>query len=374
MATAIEPRPDSRPLTATREIEFLRLRSVAGLSELAGCWSSLDDRVASPMQSYAWTAACAETFGRSSGVELLVGIRGDRVVAAAPLIATGRAGGRRELLTYRQVYEPADLIYEDAHALAALSRRLCEAGRPLFCGRMFAAAPSVTALQNAAAGRGRVLVRPQAVTPWIALDEGWASPEEKLSSRRRSDLRRARRHAENAGAMRVQCHTPSPDEVDRLLDLAFDIERRSWKGTAGTALAAGPLGDFHRCYARRAAARKAFRVDLLYFGPHAVAMQLAAIHQNRYWVLKVGYDPEFQRASPGILLMVEAIKQAVADGLSSYELLGTKEPWIEVWTDLERACVSLRYYPLNWRGATALAGDAIGQVRRRLTRRQTCNR
>lgn len=367
MATAIELRPDSRPSTTSRKIEFQHLRGAAELRELAPYWTALDECVAAPMQTFAWIAACAETFGKH-GAELLVGLESDTVVAAAGLIATGRASGRRELLNYHQVYEPADLAYRDEHALDALSRRCCRAGQPLFCERMFAASRSIAALESAAVGRGKLIVRRQAATPWIGLNESWASPEEKISSRRRSDLRRAWRHAEQSGAVRAELHTPQPDQVDRLLDLAFDVERRSWKGAAGTALANGPLGDFYRRYARRAAARGEFRVDLLYLGPRVAAMQLAALHQNRYWVLKVGYDPDFQRASPGILLMVEAIKRAVADGLTSYELLGTVEPWIQVWTELERGCVSLRYYPANWRGAAALAEDAIGKARRRWSR------
>lgn len=364
MATAIELWPDSRPITIARNIEFRHLRTAAELHDLAEYWVSLDEHVAAPMQTFAWLAACAETFGET-GLDVHVGLEGDTVVAAAPFIRAGRWTGRRELLNYHRVYEPADVAYADEGALEALSRHMCREGRPLFCERVFAASGSVAALTGAAAGRGKLLVRPQAGTPWIALDESWASPEERISSRRRSDLRRARRHAEQTGALRAECHTPTPGEVDRLLDLAFDIERRSWKGAVGTALADAPIGKFYRRYARRAAARGEIRVELLYVGSHAAAMQLAVVHQNRYWVLKVGYDPEFQRASPGILLMVEAIKRAVAEGLTSYELLGTVEPWIQVWTQLERTCVSLRYYPANWRGAAALAKDAMGQVRRK---------
>jgi len=87
----------------------------------------------------------------------------------------------------------------------------------------------------------------------------------------------------------------------------------------------------------------------------------------------VGYDPEFQRGSPGILLMVEQIKAAVAEGLKNYELLGTVEPWIQVWTDHERGCVSLRAYPANARGLTALASDASRRYLARRKERRTCN-
>ncbi|HVX11918.1 MAG TPA: GNAT family N-acetyltransferase [Pirellulales bacterium] len=359
MATAIESLPESRPAANTTSIDFFEVRSAAELRAYESAWHELDRQVTSPMQTFAWIEACAETFGASGRVEVLVGRAGDEIVAAAPLLIPSGWAGRAELLNYYRVFEPADFAYRDGEALAALAQAVCDRRRPFLLERIFAAAPTVATLERAVGPAAWLTARPQSATPWIPLDESWSAPEQKLSSRRRSDFRRSWRHAEQAGAVRTEHHAPDPDEVDHLLDLAFDVEKRSWKGAAGTALADGRHGDFYRRYARSAALAGKFRVELLYIGEQIAAMQLAVVHQNRYWVLKVGYDPDFQRASPGILLMVEAIKRAVADELSTYELLGTVEPWIQVWTELERPCLSLRYYPANWRGATALAGDAL---------------
>lgn len=373
MATAIEMRPESRPLQTTTSPDFRHVRSAPELRELAESWRALDAHVATPMQTFAWIAACAETFAAVGELDVLVGCEGDNAVAAAPLLAArGQFSGRRELLNYYQVYEPADVAFRDAESLAALADELCKQRRPLLFERVFAASPLVAAIQSADIGAGRIIVRPQAATPWIGLNESWAAPEQKLSSRRRSDYRRAWRNAEQIGAVRMESHSPDPDDVDRLLDMAFDVERRSWKGRVGTALADDLAGDFYRRYARSAAGRRQFRVELLHIGDKVAAMQLAVVHQNRYWVLKVGYDPQFQRASPGILLMVEGIKAAVAEGLTTYELLGTVEAWIQVWTELERPCISLRYYPGNWRGAAALAGDLFAKARPRRARKEKC--
>ncbi|MGH7138858.1 MAG: GNAT family N-acetyltransferase [Pirellulales bacterium] len=375
MATAIETRPESRPLQSTSSLDFRHVRSAAELHELAESWRALDAHIATPMQTFAWIAACAETFAPLGELDVIIGWEGNDVVAAAALIAAGgKFGGRRELLNYYHVYEPADLAFRDAETLAALANELCEHRRPLFFERVFAASPTVAAIHSAAVGASRVIGRPQAATPWIGLNESWAAPEQKLSSRRRSDYRRACKNAEQIGAVRMESHSPDPDEVDRLLDVAFDVERRSWKGRTGTALADDRAGDFYRRYARSAAGQRQFRVELLHIGGEVAAVQLAVVHQNRYWVLKVGYDPQFQRASPGILLMVESVKAAVAEGLTTYELLGTIEPWIQVWTELERPCVSLRFYPGNWRGAAALAGDLLANARRRMARKENCHR
>lgn len=346
-------------------LAFSVLRSLAELRAQEDRWAELDRHAASPMQTFAWLESAAATMD-DGRLEVVIAHDGAHVVAAAPLVACRRfTTRRRELLNYRGLYEPADVAFIDAEANAGLARELAKAGSPLFFERMFASSPTIASIARAIAGRGKFVVRPQAATPWIGLDKSWSSPEQKLSSKRRSDFRRSRRNAEQAGAVRAEFLSPDDEEVDRLLDRAFEVERRSWKGTAGTALADGRAGDFYRHYARRAAARSELRIAFLRLGQDLAAMQLGVVHANRYWVLKVGYDPRFHRASPGILLMVEAIKQAVAEGLETYELLGTVEPWIQVWTELERPCVALRYYPANVGGAASLAADMLEKLRGR---------
>ncbi|HQU45729.1 MAG TPA: GNAT family N-acetyltransferase, partial [Pirellulales bacterium] len=359
MASAIDFGPN---VLEARRSGFLAFDSVRSASELRHCaerWHELDAHVATPMQTWAWIEAAAATFQGDGPIEILVGRDGDEVVAGAPLITRSRLSPRKELLSYHGLYEPADLAFCDAEANAALAEALWRRGRPLFLPRVFAASPTVAAMERAVGRSGKLIVRPQAATPWIALDESWASPEQKLSSRRRSDFRRSRRHAEQAGPVRAELLSPHSDEAEALLDRAFDVERRSWKGTTGTALADSRAGEFYRRYAKRTADAGQFRIAFLHVGNQVAATQFGVVHGNRYWVLKVGYDPQIHRSSPGILLMVEAIKQAVAEGLETYELLGTVEPWIQVWTELERPCVSLRWYPASFGGGLALTADMM---------------
>lgn len=368
MAVAEEPRlangpaPGQQKLPArpSSAIEFTIVRRPDELADWREAWSSLDDDAPSPMETLAWIEAAASTWADDGDVEIVVGQHDGQVAAAAPLLRVGGwLTGRWHALNYHRVYEPADLVYQDDRALAALIAELLRRGRPIFLERLFASSPSAAYLQGPLARRALTIARPQANTPWIALDEDWASPEQKLSSRRRSDFRRSLRAAQQLGQVTTEHHAPAEDEVGRLLELAFEVERRSWKGEAGTALAVDRSGGFYQRYARQAAREGKLRVSLMRIGAEVAAMQLGIVHRERYWVLKVGYDQQFHRASPGILLMVEAIKQAQADGLVAYELLGTVEPWIQVWTELEHACVSLRVYPTGVGGVVALAGDLI---------------
>ena len=66
--------------------------------------------------------------------------------------------------------------------------------------------------------------------------------------------------------------------------------------------------------------------------------------------------------------MLESLRYAAKRGLRSYEFLGSAEPWTEMWTNRVRPCVSVWAYPNNFRGAAALALDAVRFAAERLSR------
>lgn len=264
-----------------------------------------------------------------------------------------------------ELSEPGDLVHRDADALERLAACVARLPRPLHVARIEGSSPTVEALRRAYGRRAVFYSRDVAPYPWIPLDEGWQEPEQKFSSDRRSDMRRARRRAEQLGEVTSEVLSPRVEELPPLLDELFRVEAAGWKGREGTALA----GDdrrrlFFRRFSELAAGAGFLRLALLRIGGRAAAVQLAAECGGRFWLLKVGYDEEFKRSSPGSLLMLETIRHAALRGLESYEFLGTAEAWTRVWTEHERACVALRTYPLRPRGFAAAALDA-GQLARR---------
>jgi hypothetical protein len=215
--------------------------------------------------------------------------------------------------------------------------------------------------------RGAVAVRQQPGYPWIPLDASWQEPEKHLNSGRRSDLRRARRKAEKLGEVTTEITCPQPDELDALLDEAFAVEARSWKGLAGTALARDSArAIFYRRHAHAVCRQGSLRMCFLRIDGRAVATQVAVLtggaEGGGFWLLKIGYDAEFSGCSPGVLLLRDSIAYAARAGCGAFEFLGQSEPWIAMWTDRERTCVSLRAYPYNLRGVAALGADAAAKL------------
>lgn len=339
------------------------LRTAADLQLAAGAW----ERVAAgrnPVIGFDYAQAWAEGLPNAQQLHVLLAEG-----AIAPLAATRGGAGWLSLLA-AEMYEIMDFPHCSEEAVAALAHRIMRSGRPLDLKRIPLDSPVVAALD--AAYRSRAIVHRRAVggSPWIPLDESWTEPENHLESGRRSDLRRARRNAEKLGVLQFEITTPTPGQVPELLDECFAVEAAGWKGAHGTALAKDPVrGAFFRRYASRACAKGLLRICLMRIGGKAAAAQIAVETGSRFDLLRAGYDEQFARCSPGMLLTVESIRYAASRGLRSYEFNGDVEPWTLLWTRHEHACCSFRAYPFSVRGAAAFAADAGGAALRRLRQR-----
>ena len=331
--------------------------------------SRLDEAATLPMQQWSWIRAGAATFGRQGQLRIVVGVDGDRAVAVVPLVRHPQ-NNYFEFLAVPQLYEPTDVLCSNPEALAPLAEALVHQGMPFLLQRLPAESALAGPLKQAMEGQGLFVNRPDVGWPTLSLDSRWEEPESQLNAGRRSDLRRARRRAEALGPITVEVLAPSPDELPSLLDEAYAVEAASWKGAAGSALAHEPvMGAFYRHYAEATSRQGRFRLAFLSIGNQRAAMQMAVECANRFWLLKTGYDAQFARCSPGLLLVNETVREAARRGLESYEFLGAPEEWTQVWTRVERPCLALHGYPLNLRGLSAFTDRVVKSTWRRVLTR-----
>jgi CelD/BcsL family acetyltransferase involved in cellulose biosynthesis len=351
---------ESRP---AREFHEHRIFEREDFDQLAAAWNRLARKSGSPIEQYIWAKACADALGdRYKPYVLAVGPP-ERPVAIAPLARRRRPLAPLELLGVHELREPMDFLYANASAAVSLVQVLAKLRAPLSLKRFPVHSFGLGAVGNAYRKRGLVLSRDAGGCPYIRLDEHHTEPEQGLSARRRSDLRRARRRAEKLGRVSCEVLSPAPTELDPLVDEAFRVEAASWKGRAGTALVHDSTRQtFFRRYAAAASSKGILRLCLLRIGGRAAAMQIAVETGGRFWLLKVGYDERFARCSPGSLLLLETIRHAAARGLHSYEFLGNAASW----TRDVRRCVHLEAYPLEPRGVGGLAAGAAAVGGRRL--------
>lgn len=341
------------------------------LGPVESTWRELGESVGGPVERFEWAASCVAMPGWRGDVWVATVGREGGPAAIGPFALKRVRGTRRRVMLGVDVHrEPMDLLASDPEALEDLAGVLAADRTPIEFGRLPADSPSIPALRRAFRGRWFLYERAESSTPYIALDGSWDEPERHLASGRRSDFRRARRRAERHGTVTSEILAPGPEDLDTLLDEAFAVEARSWKGEAGTAILCDPEeASFIRGYAHEAAREGMLRLAFLRIDGDAVAMQIAMVAGGGYWLLKIGYDAAYRECSPGILLLRDAIARAAAEGLRSFEFLGRTEPWILVWTDRERETVALHAYPYTPAGAAALAADAGLKVANVLRRR-----
>ena len=359
-----------------RELASSRvIRDSRDLDRLSDPWSTLELAANSPTQHFVWSRACATAFTARGDLSVTVEAQDGRFTAVAPLIKTRGLIPRLESIGVTELFEPMGFLYEDPSSLSRLLRALARQGIPLLLMRVPAESVVISALKDAYAGRGWVHTSPGSPYPHIDLTPEWAEPETQFNSRRRSDLRRAQRHASDAGEVTFEVLTPEPSRLEPLLAEAFDVEARSWKGSEGTALAVDPLRSrFFREYTAAALAKGILRMVFMRINGRAVGMQIALECHDRFWLLKIGYDDTYARCSPGTLLMLHSVRYAASRGLRSYEFLGGAAPWTSVWTKSLRECLVVRAYPASVPGLAALVFDTtrwgLNQLEKKLEARR----
>lgn len=266
-----------------------------------------------------------------------------------------RRGPSYELLG-RELYEPTDVVWADREAAARLAFELRR--RPLSLNRILGDSPLVEHVPGA-------FVRPGRPCPIVHLDGRWRTEVGGLSARRASDLRRARRRAEEHGAVQLEIVAPTEADADTCLARLAAVEDAGWKGHAGTSLARDVRRRrFFSELARRTAAAGELRFAFLTIDGEDAAGQLALVWRDAWWVLKIGYDPRFARASPGQLLMFDTIRHAASVHLERYELLGTAAEWTAMWTRDVRPTASLVWIRPTPAGIATAAVEAIRALRR----------
>jgi CelD/BcsL family acetyltransferase involved in cellulose biosynthesis len=338
------------------------------LERLHPGWRRLDEGSGWTMGHSAWLLALLDTVHATDELQVVVAGELPRPSGVAALVRSRRTGSALSL-PGREFDEPTDFSYADTETLAALARGVARLARPLCLGRLPAGSPTVGALRAAYRGRGLVITRPAVPAPTIALGDCSADPATLLSSKRRSDLRRARRRAEQIGTVTTEFLAPGSHDLPAVFAEAVRVEGASWKTRAGSAIASGGAESLvFRRFASRAAGDGSLRVCLLRIGGQAAAMQLAIEKAGHFCLLKIGYDERFGRASPGQLLLLESLRAAARRGIRHFELLGRVEEWTRMWTGTERPCVSLRAYPVVTRTAPVAISDAAGLVRARAVR------
>ncbi|MGB9073610.1 MAG: GNAT family N-acetyltransferase [Terriglobales bacterium] len=325
-------------------------------------WGELAMRFTSPLLQYEWFAACAETLLRSDQLRIVVNHSHEAITAVAPLVLTRHGGPERlEILGARVLDEPTGFIYESKESLEQLTAAILGIGKPLLLGRLRNDSPEINVLDRQ--HTGKYFLRADAGSPFIEFRTTWDDLVAGMSSDNRHQLRRKQKLLEQQGTVSFEIFSPEFDKIEHDLEEIIRVEATGWKGKQRTAMAFDwQLRCFYETYAREAGRQGLLRLSFLRIDGKAIAAQVGVLHANRFWLLKVAYDEEWAKCSPGVLLTNETIRYACQQGLEGFEFLGHDEQWIHRWTRHTHPCVTFRSYPFSFGGVGTFAFDACNSM------------
>lgn len=343
--------------------------SVPALTPLAAAWNALAEPFRNPCLCFEWFAACAEA-SYPAGLPWVVVVRGGgEIRAIAPLVRIHRNGGPAlEILgnPLCRLCEPGGVLYGDEASLRALIEAMLGFGLPLRLDRLPAESPEA---RNLSETNGLFLsAQPRRSRSLYLLAEGsWSEFEARLGSKRRSDLKRARKLAEQFGAVSFATVRLTPENVSSLLHELFALEASGWKGREGTAILANPFqSKFWLHYAERVAGGGNLLLFVMRIDGETAALRLAIKHAGRLWELKIAFDERFRRCFPGVLLTRETLRYVFEQGLEGYEFLGAAEGWERSWSAGAHEFLTFRIYPRTLAGVWGATGDGVRAFLRRI--------
>lgn len=338
------------------------------IDELGPLWSALGPSTGNPLLSHEWFACAARSFHDAASLRTVLVKHSGELAAIAPLAIVRRHNVQwLEVVGTTALHEPTGFVGQDSSALDLACRTLLDFRRPIVLQRFDAADPLLAIFTAAARARGKIFTLTASGCPFVTIDTSWPQYFSSLSARRRQDYRRARRRLEQEGRVEVDIRCSSEASVADELAEAMRVEAASWKGRAGSSLLNNEsMRSFFQRLTLRLARRQALRMCFLRLNGTAVAAQICVEQDRRWWVLKIGYDERWAALSPGVQLMWDVLRHAFERGLRSFELLGTAEEWLRIWTRSERAYRTLVFYPYNVRGVIALGGDTMRTFGRRM--------
>jgi CelD/BcsL family acetyltransferase involved in cellulose biosynthesis len=181
-------------------------------------------------------------------------------------------------------------------------------------------------------------------SPYLPLPPSLEELFARLSHHARKQLRRKRRHLEAAGRVTDRLQTGGGG-WERDLDTFLRIEASGWKGREGTAILSDTSTEqLFRGFARGAAERGWLRLHVLELDGTPIAAAVGASIGRESYFIKDGYDEAFAELSPGAVLAVERIRQAIDEGLQGVDMLGQAQQHKTRWTEETRPRQRLRIF------------------------------
>jgi CelD/BcsL family acetyltransferase involved in cellulose biosynthesis len=320
---------------ASNELRFELIETAERLSAIAGSWNALWSCThAGAFQSHGWISAWWANLG-SIRSQLLIAVAWERgeAVAILPLAIERRLGARVLVWAGEAVSDYCDALAADGptghQALAGLWAKVRDhCGADLVTLKQVRPDAKIRPLLTApCSGRNGLTVREegefsmQVVNHWPNGDAYFRS----LNKKARNNHTRGKRILAESG--RLTSRLVGNDEIGPVLDRLFELKAR-WVADTGSdwPLLANRAAGL-RSFGEALASIDRLAVFVLEVDDVVIAGTLNILDRPKMLAFVAAYDPAYERASPGTILMVDYAMWAFDAGFREIDYLRGEQPY-----------------------------------------------
>jgi len=158
----------------------------------------------------------------------------------------------------------------------------------------------------------------------LRLPRSWEAFLEQLSGKDRHELRRKIRRLENEAALEMR-RANDRSSLRGEMEIFFDLHRKSRKDKAE--FMTPEMEAFFREIAARFLERGWLSLSFLKIAGKEVATYFSFDYAGTEYIYNSGYDPDFARLSPGIVLAAYCIRQSIEGGKAGFNFLRGREDY-----------------------------------------------
>jgi CelD/BcsL family acetyltransferase involved in cellulose biosynthesis len=173
------------------------------------------------------------------------------------------------------------------------------------------------------------------LSPYVDINGSWEDYINKRSKKLLKNLKHRNKLIISEGGYAITEYSNS--EISKAMEELLTVSRKSTQFKQRTAIAnKEDLIEFYRSFSDLTSNLGWLRISIIKFKDVPIAFQYKLKYKDVTYSLKKGYNSEYYKYSPGIMLLHNSIKTAFADGSREYDLLGLNEPHKMEWTSTVR--------------------------------------
>ena len=208
------------------------------------------------------------------------------------------------------------------------------------------------------------------VCPFIDLrSHTWESYLASLSSSQRYSFNRKLRALKRSCEVRLDVIATRAEAL-RALDLVIELHQKRWGGRGSSEAFQTPaVTAFHQEFVDLAARRGWLRLIILNLDRAARAAIYGLRYGPTFYFYQSGFDPAYSKHSVGLVIMGLAIKQAIEENASEYDLLHGEEEYKFHWAHKLRDLGRIELFPPHARGRIYKRAIHFNRAARQMVRR-----